>query len=245
MTKYNSPKVDKEKTRRANRVASYETQDGIFREPDKIDTQLEEKWRKTAIFICYFSISATLALGIAFFVMSDVAGSPAAFAFAFGAVLDTLTSIVVAWRFCGLAGQSYSFERERRACVIIGVCFVLSAIGIACKAVHTLLVDQVPHMNNGMLIISCTSFLLLFLLAWVKFVVAYKVDSRSMRIDAFNSTAGAVIAFGMIISSVVYEQSSGIWFLDAIIALCIAFVLFVFGMRTVLELLLCRRPDKN
>ena len=45
----------------------FNTADGIFREPEKIDTQLEDKWRKTAIVICYFSIAATLALGIAFF----------------------------------------------------------------------------------------------------------------------------------------------------------------------------------
>ena len=37
-----------------------------------------------------------------------------------------------------------------------------------------------------MLITSCTSFFILFLLAWMKFIVAFKVDSRSMRIDGMH-----------------------------------------------------------
>lgn len=41
--------------------------DGIFREPEKMDTLLEGRWRRTAIAVCYFSIVSTLALGITLF----------------------------------------------------------------------------------------------------------------------------------------------------------------------------------
>lgn len=41
--------------------------DGIFRASAKIDTLLEERWRRIAIVICYFSIVSTLVLGITLF----------------------------------------------------------------------------------------------------------------------------------------------------------------------------------
>ena len=39
------------------------------------------------------------------------------------------------------------------------------------------------------------------------------------------------MSFGMIVSDVIYDENEGVWFLDAITAICIAFVLFIYGFR--------------
>lgn len=49
--------------------------------------------------------------------------------------------------------------------------------------------------------------------------------------SAINSTAGAIMALGIIISTMVHQYSSSIWYLDASIALCIALGLFGYGIR--------------
>lgn len=49
--------------------------------------------------------------------------------------------------------------------------------------------------------------------------------------SAINSTAGAIMALGIIISTMVYQYSSSIWYLDAAIAFCIALGLFGYGIR--------------
>lgn len=50
---------------------------------------------------------------------------------------------------------------------------------------------------------------------------------------AFNSTAGAGMALGIILSAMVYQYSRHIWYLDASVALCIAVGLFGYGLRLV------------
>ncbi|RMX54035.1 hypothetical protein pdam_00013694 [Pocillopora damicornis] len=232
-----SRQFDLERQRRANRTAH---QDGMFREFDKVNTDISETWRRAALLVSFASITITLNLGIAYFVLSTLDGSPAAFGFAFAAVLDACSSAVVVWRFSGAAGQKYSFERERKACIIIGGCFILSGCAILSKAVYMLVIDNEPKRSTPLLITTFAAFGFMVLLAWFKYLIAYKVDSRALRTDAFNSTAEAVMAFVMAMSDVIYDQNPNIWFLDASAAIFIGFVLFVYGIRTIVELLLTK-----
>ncbi|XP_020616816.1 transmembrane protein 163-like [Orbicella faveolata] len=102
-------------------------------------------WRKAAISISCASVVFTTAFGGTFFVFSQIAGSPAAFGFALAAVLDSLSSLVVLWRFSVRESQeTNSFERERRACIAIATCFIISAFAIVAKALYTLVVDSKP-----------------------------------------------------------------------------------------------------
>ncbi|XP_020616883.1 transmembrane protein 163-like isoform X1 [Orbicella faveolata] len=228
---------DLERQRRANRCAE---QDGMFRELDKVNTDISGAWLRAALLVSYVSIAITLILGSLYFVFSALDGSPAAFGFAFAAILDACSSAVVVWRFSGIAGQKYSFERERKACIIIGVCFVLSGSAIVSKAVYMLVIDNEPKRSTALLITTFATFGCMVLLAWFKYLIAYKVDSRALRTDAFNSTAEAVMAFVMAMSDLIYDQNPNIWFLDASAAIFIAFVLIVYGVRTIVELLLTK-----
>ncbi|XP_032241347.2 transmembrane protein 163 isoform X2 [Nematostella vectensis] len=226
--------VDNEKHRRANRVAA--NQDGIFHQVDKINTPLTEKWRLAAMGLSIASIIINLALGVAYFFLSEVTWSSAAFGFAFQVLLDCLSSIVVLWRFYGIEGRKYSYQRERRACLGIGISFVVSSIVISAKAIHTLVINEEPKRSMNLLFVSGTSVFLLFSMAYIKYLVAYKTDSRALRIDAFNTSAGGVMAFAVTLTSILYEHSNKIWFLDATVALGISLVFFLYGVRTIIEL---------
>ena len=61
--------------------------------------------------------------------------------------------------------------------------------------------------------------------------------SNVVFVKAFNSTAGAGISLGMIISTMVYQYNRHIWYLDASVALCIAVGLCAYGIRLVQILL--------
>lgn len=224
---------DLERQRRANRCAQ---QDGMFREVDKLDTDISASWLRAARLVASLSVVVTLALGSAYSALSALDGSLAALGLALAAFLDACASGVVVWRFWGIAGQIYSFKRERRACVIIGGCFVLSGCAVMLKAVYMLAVDNEPKRSTPLLIATFASFGLMLLLAWFKYIIAYRVDSRALRTSAFNSTAEAVMAFVTAMSDLIYEENPNIWFLDAAASIFIAFVLFIYGVRTIIEL---------
>lgn len=211
--------------------------DYLLHKEKQIPAQLMDKWRKAALAISYASVFTTFVIGVSAFVISTLARSPAAFGFAFDSLLDVCSSLVVIWRFCGLAGTTYSWERERRACIAIGVLFVLSGTGIFIRAVRSLVVEKHPLRFTGIEAISGVSLAAFTTLAWIKFVTAEKLHSESLRTDAINSTAGAIMALGIILSTMVYQYSSSIWYLDAAIALCIALGLFGYGVRLLGNLL--------
>jgi len=221
----------------------------MFREVDKVDTDISPSRLRAAFLVSYISIAVTLALGSVYFVLSTLDGSPEAFGFAFASFLDACSSAVVVWRFWGTAGRKYSFDRERKACIVIGGCFVLSGCAILSKAIYMLVIDNEPKRSTALLITTFATFGFMVLLAWFKYVIAYKADSRALRTDAFNSTAEAAMAFVMAISDIIYVENPNIWFLDASAAIFIAFVLFIYGVRTIIELLLTKElelvPSKN
>lgn len=205
--------------------------DFLLHKEKQIPTQLMDKWRKAALAVSYASVFCAFVIGVSSFVISSLAKSSAAFGFAFDSILDVCSSVVVIWRFCGLAGKTYSWERERRACIAIAILFVLSASGIFVRAIRSLVVEKHAIRFAGIEGISGVSLIVYSCLAWMKFSIAEKLHSESLRTDAFNSTSGAGISLGMIISTVVYQANRHIWYLDASVALCIAIGLFVYGMR--------------
>lgn len=202
-------------------------------------------WRKAAIFISFISIIFTTGIGVTFFVTSQIAGSPSAFGFAFAAVLDSLTSAVVLWRFCGADDKesNSAASKERRACIAIAVCFILSAVAIACRAVYALVEDNIPGREELMKMLSIASLLFLVFLVGSKFLIASKVRSRAMKTDAINSLAGAVMTLGMIASDDVCEKNRKICFLDSATAILIAVALMSYGIMTLVEMM--AKVDKN
>lgn len=214
--------------------------DYLFHKEKQMPAQLLDRWHKAALAVSYASVFTTFVIGISAFVVSSIAKSSAAFGFAFDSFLDVCSSLVVIWRFCGLAGKSYSWERERRACIAIATLFVLSATGIFIRAIRSLVVEKHPIRFTGIEAISIVSLGAYASLAWMKFVIAEKLQSESLRTDAFNSTAGACMALGIILSTIVYEYSRHIWYLDASVALIIAFGLAGYGIRLLGNLLPAR-----
>ncbi|XP_032229884.1 transmembrane protein 163 [Nematostella vectensis] len=202
---------------------------------EKLPPQLAAKWRRIAIVLSIASLFCTLVLGIAALVVSSLANSSAAFGFAYDSLLDALTTLVVLWRFLGGTNAVYSAERERKACKIIGVCFVVSSIGILTRAVRSLIVERHPQQFSGLEAISGISLVILSLLAWMKFVVADRIRSSSLKTDGINSTAGAAMSLGMIMSSLAYDHNNSVWFLDAAIAICTAVAIGVYGIRLLID----------
>ncbi|XP_074629394.1 transmembrane protein 163a-like isoform X1 [Acropora palmata] len=231
---------DFERQRQANRCAMREVV--MFRERDKIDTDLSTAWRMAALLVSSMSLLITMSVGSAYFVFSTRDKSPAVFGFALSVCLDACSSAMVVWRFWGTSGQKYSLKKERTACIIIGGFLMLSGCAVLSKAVFMLIDDNERKRSTALLISTVATFVAMVILAWFKFLIAYNVDSRALRTNGFNSTVEAVIAFIMAISDLISQENPNVWFLDASASIFSAFVLFVYGARTVVELLLTKEP---
>ena len=93
-----------------------------------LSEQEKHRWRRAALLVSFSSMYITFIIGIASFVCSGISESSAAFAYAFDAILGVVSSGVIVWRFYQGVNGKLGHQRERKACLVIAACFLLSAI---------------------------------------------------------------------------------------------------------------------
>ena len=210
----------------------------------KMIPQELQRWRRLAIIVCIISIFVTFLLSGAAFMSSAESHSSTAFAIAFDALLAILSSSVVVWRFCK-KGEVYDcFEKERRACLIIACCFIVSAILISSRAVVTLKTDEIPRKPDSVLIMAVVNTVSYFLLFIAKYSLAEKLQSSALRADSVDAITGSATSFGCIISTVIFEEVSKAWFVDASFALAIGVFTFIYGAQLLVHVIRMKDEEK-
>ena len=203
----------------------------------KLIPQELQRWRRLAIIVCIISIFITFVLSSTAFVSSAESHSSAAFAIAFDALLAIVSSSVVVWRFCRKGEVSDCFEKERRACLIIAWCFIVSAILISGRAVATLLIDGIPQNPDAVLIIAIINTVCYFLVFIVKYCLAEKLQSSALRADSIDAITGSATSFGAIISTIIFQRCSTAWFVDASFAIAIGVFTIVYGAQLLVHVI--------
>eukprot|EP00118_Oscarella_pearsei_P004932 m.21936 g.21936 ORF g.21936 m.21936 type:complete len:271 (+) comp28245_c0_seq4:142-954(+) len=203
----------------------------------KLTAHVIRRWRGLALMLAWMSIVLNVLMAIVAFAFAFIAKSPASFGFAFNAALDALTSVLVLWRFWGDDGAKFSWKREWRATIAIAVLFVFSAFGICARATAALCMEEKPTDAEAIIIMSSVMIFLALVMAWGKYAAGVRMHSTVLKIDALNSGLGAVMGVGVVVSSVVYALHHTVWFLDSIVALLIALILFLTGVRMLVKLL--------
>jgi len=203
----------------------------------KLSVQEKQRWRRAALAVSFASMYVTLMLAIASFVSSGISESSAAFAIAFDAMLAAVSSGVIVWRFYHGVNGDLGPEKERKACLVIAVCFILSALMMFARAMEFLVSDMEPRQTIALIAISVVGFLCYSAFFWLKFRIADKLQSLALRIDSIDSACGAAMALGLIISTIIYSEMPSTWWLDSGIALAIAFVTFCYGCLIILKVM--------
>ena len=194
-----------------------------------------EKWRKVTIIVCLLSIVFTLILGLGAFAVSQISDSSSAFAVAFDAVLAITSSGSVVWRFYyGINGEGRT-EREWKACNIIAVCFIVSGTLVIGRAIECILLDQEPRKPAALIIMSVVSCLGYFFLFCVKLRLARKLESSALVADSIDALSGAGMSVGVILSTIIVEQSAKAWLFDPGTALVIALATLIYGVEILLR----------
>ena len=196
----------------------------------KLSVHEKQHWRRAALAVSFASMYVTLLLAIASFVSSGISESSAAFAIAFDAMLGVVSSGVIVWRFYHGVNGDLGPDKERKACLVIALCFILSAIMMFARAIQFLVSDLEPRQTIALLSISIVGFLCYSVFFWLKFRIAEKLQSLALRIDSIDSACGAAMALGLITSTIIYCEMHSTWWLDSGIAIIIAFATFCYGV---------------
>ncbi|XP_051564196.1 transmembrane protein 163-like [Myxocyprinus asiaticus] len=208
---------------------------GLLESSMRLKPHEAQSYRKKALWVSWISIVVTLILAVAAFTVSFMRHSASAFGFAFDAILDVLSSIIVLWRYSNAAAV-HSAHREYIACVILGVIFILSSMCILGKAIHDLATELLPEVDDFLFSVSIVSGFTCVILAVAKFMLGRVLTSRALITDGFNSMVGGIMGFSILISAEVFRHHPTVWYLDGTIGVLIGLIILAYGIKLLIDM---------
>ena len=193
-----------------------------------------KRYRHIAVVVSAASIYITLILSIAGFIVSYTSQSAGEFAFAADAVLGSVSSAMIIWRFYN-GNEQFNPEKDKKACFIISLCFMGSAFVMLGETIVNFLLEKKARNTDAMLAISIIGFSCFAVLFIIKYWISEKLNSTALRADSFDSAAGGANALGLVLSTFVYKENPKVWFLDDCVALFITIVTLLYGVKLMYE----------
>ena len=185
---------------------------------------------REALLLSYASLACNGLAVVIGLIIAIAVGSPAVLAFSFENLIDLASSLLLVWRFAGGgAGKTAAAleTREKRASVgIAGAMCILGVVVFSVGGVHLETHDPEERTHSGTLLgLSIPSILIFGVLGALKLHCANAVRSPAMRKDGICSAAGAVLSFAVCLGVTA-------WWIDPVVAMTVALLLFAFGFRT-------------
>jgi len=182
-------------------------------------TDLKHALRLSGLSIVWSGVAGSIAVYAAL-----VSGSLSLLGFGADAVIDSVASIVLVWRFSVEARQPHRAERvETAAERVVGLALIALALYLAFGAVRALMAQAHPEASLISLGLLLASAVVLPPLAIAKYRVASRLGSGALRADSILTAVAALLAV-ISLASLVAAQSLGLWWADAIAALIVGVI---------------------
>ena len=180
-------------------------------------TDLGRALRLSALSIVWSGVAGSIAVYAAL-----VSGSLSLLGFGADAVIDSVASIVLVWRFRVEARQPHRAERvEAAAERVVALALIALAVYLTLGAVRALVSETHPATSVVSLGLLVASALVLPPLAVAKYRVAGRLGSGALRADSILTAVAAILA-GISLASLAASQALGLWWADSTAALIVA-----------------------
>jgi divalent metal cation (Fe/Co/Zn/Cd) transporter len=180
---------------------------------------------RTAIQLSVVSVAWGGLAGVAALVLAYDTGSLSLLGFGVDAIIDSVASITLIWRFSIEGRAPGRADRvEHAAERIVGGVLIAAALSLALGAVRALVAHVEVATTIGAIVLLCASVVVLPPLAIAKRRVASRLGSGALRADSLlTAAAGVLAAVGL--TSLLLASLAHVWWADAIGALVIAALL--------------------
>ena len=161
-----------------------------------------------------------------------MSGSLSLLGFGADAVIDSLASVVLIWRFLVESRQPDRAARvERTAERVVGLALIALALYLGVGALRALGAETHPETSSVGLALLLASAIVLPPLAVAKYRVAARLGSGALRADSILTAVAALLAL-ISLASLVMSQSFGLWWADAVAALIVGMIVLREGLSS-------------
>jgi divalent metal cation (Fe/Co/Zn/Cd) transporter len=196
---------------------------------------------RQALWLSIFSMAWNGVAGSAAAVVALGTGSLSLLGFGIDAVIDSIASVALIWRFAVEAGQPARAARvERMAERVVGVALILLAVYLLVSSIRALATQAHPDASLASVALLVASVVVLPPLARAKYVVARRLGSGALRLDSILTGVAAVLA-SISLGSLAASDMLGLWWADALAAIVVALILAREGVTS----LRAAEPSEN
>ncbi|CAG8676508.1 6846_t:CDS:1 [Gigaspora rosea] len=209
--------------------------------PSKIESLSRSKLIKVAIFLSIITILWNLIEGAVSVFFGVEKESVSLVFFGINSFVEVTSSCVVLWRFLKKESDfkkedsvDHLIAIERKATIVIGILFVILAIGTFADAIVTLVKNGKPDTALAGLIITSVSIFFMLFLCLTKFLIAKLLNSSTMMSDAKCSLSCMQITLVVFFGSLIYSFWNGGWWIDSACALILGILFAKEGIEMIL-----------
>ncbi|BFZ19678.1 hypothetical protein BsWGS_22716 [Bradybaena similaris] len=213
------------------------------------NTVRAKQLRTAALVTSWVSVIFALISGLVAIAVGQIFESESLFGYGLDGVLDSLSSVAVLWRFYGSASPTLAEAKERKACIVIAIFFLVSAFSLIFKSTKAIIDDDRENETEQARILtdafSAFCGVAALIVASVKVYLGRRLNSRALLTDSIITYVGAVMSFLGVLGLELYESDDRVWYLDAIFGICCGVFLFCFGVKLLIQLTCLYDIDKE
>ncbi len=198
------------------------------------------KLHKRALLLSYFTVGYNILEGIVSVAFGQYGRSIALVGFGLDSFIESLSGIVMIWRFRHPRTASPEQEEriERKALRLVATTMFVLGAYVLYESTKRLLFHEPPEPGIAGIIIALISLIVMPVLFFLKRTTAVSLGSISLTADAKQTPACVFMSFSLLIG-VSLTYLFGLWYADPLVGLLIAMFLAREGYEALKEKRLC------
>jgi len=175
---------------------------------------------RRALLLSYFTVSYNIVEGILSLLAGSMAGSIALIGFGLDSFVESLSGMVVIWRFRlhGKISEEEEEKAEQKAERFIGYTFFILALYVLYESIKKLYLGEITAPSLFGIIIAIVSLITMPILFFLKYRTGRRIGSRSLIADSKETLACSFLSLGLL-AGLGLNYFLGLWQADPIIGL--------------------------
>lgn len=189
---------------------------------------------RKALALSLFTVGYNVAEGVIAIFASSQSGSTALLGFGLDSFVESLSGLVMVWRFWKFdpKADEEDFERiEKKAARMVAYTFFVLGAYVVFDAGHALYIQESPETSIIGIVLAVASLVVMPVLFVLKYHLGKSIGSQSLVADSKETLACLFLSIALLVGLGVHSIWQ-VWWIDSAAALVIAVLIFREGVET-------------
>ncbi len=192
--------------------------------------------KQRALFLSYLTVGYNIIEFILSIIAGILAGSSALLGFGADSLVESLSGIIMIWRFQKHESLSEEAEEriEKKATYLVGITFFIFGGFVLYESLKKLIIQEKPDPSLFGILIATASIISMPILFYLKYQTGKELDSKSLIADSKQTLACIFMSISLLIG-LALNYLFGLWQADPVVGLLISVILIREGYESLIS----------